>query len=173
MNEKKNKSINWLTHIHDAGQRRPIECFKSQVIFRKRTTNYRALLRKITYTHKASYESSPLCICKHIHIYIKEVAWFMYEYMQFNVCMKTCNYIRIYLQEAALFARLIYISTHTRLIYIWTHTIQYAYINTYKKIHIYIQEAALFTYMQFNICACIYAIQYVCMYTCNSICLHV
>jgi len=54
-----NKSINWLTHIHDAGQRRPIECFKSQVIFRKRTTNDRVLLRKMTNKDKAHYPCPP------------------------------------------------------------------------------------------------------------------
>ena len=31
------------------GWRRPIGCLKLQVIFRKRATNYRALLRKLTY----------------------------------------------------------------------------------------------------------------------------
>ena len=47
--------------------RRPIGCLKLQVIFRKRATNYRALLRKMTYTDKrrmtckdkASYTSLP------------------------------------------------------------------------------------------------------------------
>ena len=33
---------------------------KLQVIFRKRATNYRALLRQITYEDKASYDSTPL-----------------------------------------------------------------------------------------------------------------
>jgi len=32
-----------------------------QVIFRKRATNYRALLRKMTYDDKASYDSTPPC----------------------------------------------------------------------------------------------------------------
>jgi hypothetical protein len=49
------------------GWRRPIGCLKLQVIFRKRATNYRALLRKMTYTDKrrmtckdkASYTSLP------------------------------------------------------------------------------------------------------------------
>jgi len=41
--------------------RRPIGCLKLQVIFGKRASNYRALLRKMTYTHKASYISSPPC----------------------------------------------------------------------------------------------------------------
>jgi len=44
------------------GSRRPIGCLKLQVIFHKRATNYRALLRKMTYKDKASYESSPPCV---------------------------------------------------------------------------------------------------------------
>jgi len=43
------------------GWRRPIGCLKSQVIFRKRGTNSRALLLKMTYKDKASYGSSPPC----------------------------------------------------------------------------------------------------------------
>ena len=44
------------------GWRRPIECLKVQVIFRKRTTNCRALLRKMTCKDKASYGPSPPCM---------------------------------------------------------------------------------------------------------------
>jgi len=40
--------------------RRLIGCLKLQVIFCKRSTNYRALLRKMTYKDMASYPSSPL-----------------------------------------------------------------------------------------------------------------
>ena len=43
------------------GWQRPIGCLKLQVIFRKRATNYRALLRKITYKDKAFYGSSSPC----------------------------------------------------------------------------------------------------------------
>ena len=43
------------------GWRRPIGCLKLQVIFRKRASNYRALLRKMTYEDKASYGPSPPC----------------------------------------------------------------------------------------------------------------
>jgi len=38
-----------------------IECLKLQVIFRKRVTNYRALLRTMTHEDKAPYGSSPPC----------------------------------------------------------------------------------------------------------------
>jgi len=41
---------------------RLIGCLKMQVIFRKRATNCRALLRKMTYDDKASYDSTPPCI---------------------------------------------------------------------------------------------------------------
>ena len=43
------------------GWRRLIGCLKLQVIFRKRATNCRALLRKMTYKDKASYDSTPPC----------------------------------------------------------------------------------------------------------------
>ena len=48
-------------HFTDTGWRRPIGCLKLQIIFRKRATNYRALLRKMTYGDKASCGSSPPC----------------------------------------------------------------------------------------------------------------
>jgi len=50
-----------LTHC-STGWRRPIGCLKLQVLFRKRATNCRALLRKMTCKDKASYGSSPPCI---------------------------------------------------------------------------------------------------------------
>ena len=43
------------------GLRRLIGCLKLQVIFRKRVTNYRAVLQKITSRNKASYDSTPPC----------------------------------------------------------------------------------------------------------------
>jgi len=43
------------------GWPRLIACLKLQVIFRKRATNYRALLRKMTCEDNASYGSSPPC----------------------------------------------------------------------------------------------------------------
>ena len=41
--------------------RRPIGYLKLQVIFRKRATNHRALLRKMTYEHRASSVTTPPC----------------------------------------------------------------------------------------------------------------
>jgi len=58
----------WMSH--DAfecgnaytGWPRPIGCLKLQVNFHKRASDYKALLRKMTYKDKASYGSSPPCI---------------------------------------------------------------------------------------------------------------
>jgi len=61
--------------------RRPVECLrligspKLQVFFRKRATDYRALLRKMTYRDTASYGSSPHCShCLYIGNYTADVA---------------------------------------------------------------------------------------------------
>jgi len=43
------------------GWRRIIRCPKLQIIFHKRATKYRSLLRKMTYKDKGSYESWPPC----------------------------------------------------------------------------------------------------------------
>ena len=49
-----------LTHT---GWRRLIGSPKLQIIFHKRATKCRSLLRKMTYKDKGSYESSPPCTC--------------------------------------------------------------------------------------------------------------
>ena len=46
----------------DIGWRRLIGCLKLQVIFHKRATTYRALLRKMSSQDKVSYGSSPSCM---------------------------------------------------------------------------------------------------------------
>ena len=52
----------WRTHLYSAtGWRRLIGSLKLQIIFHKRATNYRALLRKMTHKDKGSYESWPPC----------------------------------------------------------------------------------------------------------------
>jgi len=49
------------------GWRKLIACLKLQVIFCQKTTNYRALLQKMTYEYKPSYASSPLCIVARLY----------------------------------------------------------------------------------------------------------
>jgi len=51
---------NCICILH-TGWRRPIGCLISWITFHKSATKYRALLRKMTYQNKASYESKPPC----------------------------------------------------------------------------------------------------------------
>jgi len=71
-----------MPHYHrpytPKGWWRPIGCLKSQVIFRKRATNCRALLREMTYKDTASYDTTPPCkrcvtcsLCHYITYYIR------------------------------------------------------------------------------------------------------
>jgi len=68
----------------DTGWRRHLGYLKLPVIFCKRATKYRALLRKMTCKDKASYESPPPCTCVHnryIHnLYIMYIS-IMYIYV--------------------------------------------------------------------------------------------
>ena len=56
-----NQHIRLSTCPQSTGWRRPIGCLKLPDIFRKRATNHRALLRKMTHKYKASYDSKPPC----------------------------------------------------------------------------------------------------------------
>jgi len=57
------------SHRASAGWRRLIGSLKLQIIFHKRATKYRSLLRKITHKDKASYDSTPPCNSVYIHVY--------------------------------------------------------------------------------------------------------
>ena len=52
---------NTLHTIDDTGWSRLVGCPKLQVIFRKRATNYKALLRKIACEDKGFYDATTLC----------------------------------------------------------------------------------------------------------------
>jgi len=73
-----NSHVSWLItrricHVtfwviwHILCHKRPIGCLESHVIFRKRATDYRALLRKMTCTNKASYDSTYVTFCVTTH----------------------------------------------------------------------------------------------------------
>jgi len=49
----------WHMICWGTGWRRFIACLKLQVILRQRATNYRALLREMTFEDQASYDSTP------------------------------------------------------------------------------------------------------------------
>jgi len=61
LNTSNTESI--ILQLRVTGWRRLVGCLKLQIIFGKRATNYRALLRKITYKDKAFYyyDSMPPC----------------------------------------------------------------------------------------------------------------
>jgi len=104
------RELNESCHTH-TGWRRPIGCLKLQVIFRKRATNYRALLRKFTYEDKASYWSSPPCyFTGDCRTFTRVTVW-LYAYTH----TYADTYIHMYI--------LTYIHTHLhQYIHIYIHT---------------------------------------------------
>ena len=79
--------INMMWRIR-TGWRRLIGSPKLQIIFHQRATKYRALLRKMTYKDKGSYESSPPCIydsrCD-IYMTLDVYIWFSIWYIRFSI----------------------------------------------------------------------------------------
>ena len=76
---------------------RSIGCLKLQVIFRKRTTNYRALLRKMTYKDKALYDSTLPCtkICQSLRALLLQKER---EYINmYYLIQRESNQINIYI----------------------------------------------------------------------------
>ena len=61
MHHSNSKYLETIEVYKDTGWPRPIGGLKLQVIFRKRATNHRALLREMACKDKASYGSSPPC----------------------------------------------------------------------------------------------------------------
>jgi len=134
-------------HAMGTEWQRPIGCFKLQVIFRKRATNYRALLRKMTYKDKASYGSLPPCI------HIVEYAYIIFVYYMY-VCTHAYNIKTLHFRitnhgrETGLriqvlgfrYVQNVRVSTISIHIYIYIYIfIYYTYIYIYLYIiHIYI-----------------------------------
>ena len=78
-----------ITTLYNTGWRRPIGCLKLQVIFRKRSTNFRVFLRKLTYKDKALYGSSPPCISIHIYVtYVHHTLHIIWRHAWY-ICMCT------------------------------------------------------------------------------------
>jgi len=85
---------NTQTHT---GWRRLIGTPKLQIIFHKRATKYRSLLRKMTYKDKGSYESSPpytkICMYLRTHTIVSTIS------LPMSVCVNIYMYIQIYRQK--------------------------------------------------------------------------
>jgi len=124
-----------LCRTHNTGRPRPIGCLRLQVIFRKRTTNYRTLLQKMTYNDKASYGSSPPCI--YIQEYAGHIVLYVYiTYIYYIHILHVCVYLDIYIYKTVLFEH----STNARIfkyVDILLHRVPYVYI-IYIRIYVYI-----------------------------------
>ena len=105
--------------VFHTGWRRPIGCLKLQVIFRKRATNSRALLRKMTKKNNESYGSSSPC---NIHSPFVTIS--------FRMCRNIYTYIHTYIHIC---------------IYTYIHTYIYVYIRICTYIHICVTHHALNT----------------------------
>ena len=85
------------TYMHMCtGCRRLIGCLELQIIFCKRATNYRVLLRKMTYKDKPSYASLPPCIMKCTHIRKNVCTYVKCTHVRICVCeYLKCTHVRI------------------------------------------------------------------------------
>jgi len=70
--------------------------YKLQVIFRKRATNHRVLLQKMTYKDKASYGSSPPYSKQNFESF-HLLYMCMYSYIYMYIYIYVCMYIHIYI----------------------------------------------------------------------------
>ena len=77
------------------GRRRLIGSPKLQIIFHKRATKYRSLLRKMTYKDKGSCESSPPCSHTHTQTHIHTHAHTQTPLQTANMYISTYTYIYI------------------------------------------------------------------------------
>ena len=83
-------------HHYSNGILQHIECLKLQVIFRKRATNYRALLQNLSYTDKALYDSTPPCSSFqdtdiHKHTHTLTISMSRYQHIQTHVHKHTTH----------------------------------------------------------------------------------
>ena len=81
------------------GWRRLIGFPELQIIFHKRATRYRSLLRKMTYKDKGSYESSPPCTdLMRIHLCCMNFGDHACAYVCSYVCTPKCIYLRMHVR---------------------------------------------------------------------------
>ena len=180
--------------LHCSEWRIPIGCLKLQVIFRKRATNSRALSRKIAYSDKTSYGSSPpynwgslhciacltsggdMCMFLHIHVYVYiYICMYMYMYTYIYMYMGSCIGVSLHCiacltsgGDMCIFIY-IYASVYTY-IYIYVYVYVYIYIYTY----VYTRILCIYTYTHVYICIHIYIYIYIQVHNmiCFCICTH-
>jgi len=82
---------------HSTGRRRLTGCLRLQVIFRKRATNYSALLRKMTYEGKAFHDSTPPCTLTCL-TNLMTILMPIYVCVKSHACMVRGDVIHSYIQ---------------------------------------------------------------------------
>ena len=88
-----------LQQVGSTGWRRLIGSPKLQIIFHQRATTYRALLRKMTYKDKGSYESSPPCRIAnkgayvYAHVYVRISVW--YKNLHISAYLQIYIFLRV------------------------------------------------------------------------------
>jgi len=79
------------TGLSATGWQRSIGCLKLQVIFRIRATNYRALLRKMTYKDMVFYDSTPPCTDSETSLFcFASTGLFHVASIRLFVCVAAC-----------------------------------------------------------------------------------
>jgi len=134
--------IHICTNVHRltecTGWRRLIGCLKLQVISPKRATNYRALLRKMTYQDKASYFSTRPCTLSVDLEYTRDTA----IHCNTHTATHTLQHTRCNTHTATLCGSWIHsmhsqrMCTH-KLSVSWTHSLNtiHIYTNIYTNMH--------------------------------------
>jgi len=86
--------ILWERHNYITGWQKLTGTPTMQIIFHKRATKYRSILRKMTYKDKVSYESLPPCTCNsrsfpaYMNIRMYNKAW-----LNISICICICVYL--------------------------------------------------------------------------------
>ena len=139
------------------------------IIFHKRATKYRSLLRKMTYKEKGSYKSLPPCIGNRSNFFLDYsdsfakgfyIVFFFFwkEPSQFGEPAYRC-YPRTYMHTCVHTYVCMYVHT---CMYAYLHTNVHTYINTYVYTHIrtYIhQYICIYTHTCMH--TCVYAYMYI------------
>ena len=156
--------MNCILHFF-TGWRRLRGCLELQIIFRKRATNYRALLQKLTYEDTAPYESSPPCNAlpanhskNKMHFAISEC------FTAFSECSADCRKS---------------FPCHTRENLLLSFVCVCFYIHTHTRVHIFKSMLAcmcmcVWVWLCVHICACISAcLLFLCACMWMYICLYI
>jgi len=156
------------------GWRRPIGCLKLQVIFRKRATTYRALLRGMTSKDKASYgfllPFTWLLCGKGTR---KEEQTYMYMCLYIYVCIYVCEYIHIRDPQGKMSSD-VCMCICTRIYFYEYKYIQTRDLQTCKvrcpMVYVYVCICTCtYSYICMYMYIYIYIYRYVCIYTCERL----